>query len=521
MRVNRSESRIAWLCSSQVTSINLGFSGCISNIEINDQVVTLANSSSSMTITECIERPCNLTCNERDNLFRISNKYTCRCDDVSLFPTCRFDVDECALGQDNCTQGTKCINTLNGFDCIFKCTCDTCYNNGTCHEHLYSGIKTCECQSNYTGLRCETYLDGCWPSPCVHGTCVPVESGATCFCRIGFAGRYCDVEIDECQLSPCGHQGTCSGHVGGYTCACKDGYVGANCEININECASNPCKENELCQDDMNRYRCMRVHSACDENVCAHDGVCLRLSDKGHCYCTNGYHGVHCEVEVNECSSSPCSNGSSCVDGIGNYTCVCPPEFTGPHCDTVMTDCEISDCGSNGKCLNGTCICLDGYTGNRCESEIDPCVSSSCDYGAKCVPDYPSYTCSCPTGAIGRHCEFFQYCGIHSDEFVSDFDNLRAFPYGESAVQVSWELRNASNKPETRRFYVLRYLLEYSTVDNLFARNVTVNGTNVVLEDLNHLEFRFGIASIINDKDRLVCSKFSYVSGAVAPNISR
>ena len=512
------------MCSSQVTATK-GFSGCISYLKINDYVVNLTNSLSSMAITECIESQCDATCNERRNdLFGISNnKYACRCNNASLLPICHLDVDECALGQDNCSQGTKCVNTLNGFDCIFKCTCDTCYNNGTCQEHLYSGIKTCECQSNYTGLRCETYLDGCWPSPCVHGTCVPTESGATCLCRTGFTGRYCDVEIiDKCLSSPCDNQGTCSDHVCGYTCTCKDGYAGANCDININECASNPCKENQLCQDDINRYRCVRVHNACDDNVCEHDGVCLRLSDKNHCYCTNGYHGVHCEVEFNECSSGLCSNGSSCVDGIGNYTCVCLPEFTGRHCDIVMTDCEISECGSNGKCMNGTCICLNGYTGNRCESEIDPCLPSSCDYGAKCVPDYPSYTCSCPTGAIGRHCEIFLYCGIHSGDFVSDFDDLIPISYEEGAVQVSWKLRNTSNKPETKTgFRLLRYLLEYSTLDNLFARNVTVNGTDVVFENLNYMKFRFRIASIINDQDKLVCSNFSHFSRPVTPNISR
>ena len=42
-------------------------------------------------------------------------------------------------------------------------------------------------------------------------------------------------------------------------------------------------------------------------------------------------------------------------------------------------------------------------------SEVDECLINPCPEGAKCVEGVNTYTCECPEGNAGKHCDVGEY----------------------------------------------------------------------------------------------------------------
>lgn len=94
----------------------------------------------------------------------------CTCKPGWTGADCRTDINECALGTNDCIAASKCHNTDGGYECV--------------------------CEKGYDG-------DG-------------KVNGSGC------------QDVDECfeKMHNCGSQSICVNNEGGFTCNCKEGYVG-------------------------------------------------------------------------------------------------------------------------------------------------------------------------------------------------------------------------------------------------------------------------------------------------------
>ncbi|KYF55751.1 hypothetical protein BE04_51035 [Sorangium cellulosum] len=130
------------------------------------------------------------------------------CDGLTCQSGTCTDVNECALGTDNCDANAACTNTPGSFTCacnagyegdgvtctdIDECTAgtDNCDANAACTNT--TGSFTCACNAGYEGdgVTC-TNIDDCAGSPCLNGgTCIDGVSGFTCSCAAGYQGSVC------------------------------------------------------------------------------------------------------------------------------------------------------------------------------------------------------------------------------------------------------------------------------------------------------------------------------------------
>ncbi|XP_022807283.1 von Willebrand factor D and EGF domain-containing protein-like isoform X1 [Stylophora pistillata] len=317
------------------------------------------------------------------------------------------------------TDACQATSYVNITVSLVVCQCE---NNGSCVPHPNkprgSGFYDCQCLPGYTGEKCETNIDECLSYPCFRGRCIDGLNKYTCICDPGYVGSNCDIDYDDCSSSPCVH-GKCTDYTGAYRCTCDPGYSGPNCTIDINECESSPCRHGNCvnqvnnytchCQDGYTGRDCADEIDECQSSPCIR-GTCLDMINNYTCICPAGFTGVKCEEKINECLSSPCGNGT-CIDHVNNYTCNCHVGFAGLRCDIKIADCTIDSCYPNVTCFkNSDTIscgpCPVGFSGDgkNCE-DIDHCVNHACSNGGSCVDGINNYSCSCPAGYTGDHCE--------------------------------------------------------------------------------------------------------------------
>uniref|UniRef100_A0A8C3PPM1 Uncharacterized protein n=1 Tax=Calidris pygmaea TaxID=425635 RepID=A0A8C3PPM1_9CHAR len=108
------------------------------------------------------------------------------------------------------------------------CASSPCLNAGTCQD-LFNSFS-CACGAGWGGLLCESNLDECQSSPCVHGDCVDAVADFQCECFRGFIGKKCDINVDDCVRHQCLNGATCVDEVYGYSCKCPPQYSGPRCE---------------------------------------------------------------------------------------------------------------------------------------------------------------------------------------------------------------------------------------------------------------------------------------------------
>ncbi|XP_071617895.1 signal peptide, CUB and EGF-like domain-containing protein 2 isoform X2 [Heliangelus exortis] len=308
------------------------------------------------------------------------------------------DVDECALGFDDCHPDAICQNTPK----LYKCMCKVGYTG--------------------EGKKCED-IDECdndFNGGCVH-ECFNIPGNYRCTCYDGFMlahdGHNC-LDTDECMFNNGGCQHVCVNTVGSYECRCKEGFFLSD---NQHTCIHRS-EEGMSC---MNK-----------DHGCAH--IC-RETPKGGvaCECRPGF-----ELSKNQRSCIlTCNHGNggcqhTCDDADNGPICGCHPKYImhvdGKTClereDAVveisegnttagadvdkrvkrrllMETCAVNNGGCDRTCKDTStgvhCSCPVGFTlqfdGKTCK-DIDECQSNNggCDHF--CKNTVGSFDCSCRKG---------------------------------------------------------------------------------------------------------------------------
>nr|XP_014428507.1 protein crumbs homolog 2 isoform X2 [Pelodiscus sinensis] len=187
------------------------------------------------------------------------------------------------------------------------CTSSPCFHAGTC-EDLFNSFQ-CACSAGWEGPLCESNIDDCKSSPCVHGDCMDSVADFQCDCHRGYIGKRCHINVDDCVRHQCLNGATCVDGVYSYSCKCPPQYSGPRCEWPF------PPQQ-------------------CGKNfTCLNGGKCTSGTWGANCTCKPGFTGRNCQININECEPNPCQNGGTCQDSVNKYECVCSASYTGERCD--------------------------------------------------------------------------------------------------------------------------------------------------------------------------------------------
>ncbi|XP_047398618.1 sushi, nidogen and EGF-like domain-containing protein 1 isoform X13 [Sciurus carolinensis] len=265
-----------------------------------------------------------------------------------------------------------------------------CLNGGECIDDCVTGNPSysCSCLAGFTGRRCQLDVNECASHPCQNGgTCTHGVNSFSCECPAGFRGPTCESAQSPCDATECQNGGQCRAEGGSAVCVCQAGYTGTTCETDVDECDSDPCLNGGSCVDLVGSFAC----------------VCVEPF--GGPRCETGSHSV-----PDACLSAPCQNGGTCVDAEQGYVCECPEGFMGLDCreKVTATPCNMNtQCPDGGYCMEygGSYLCVCHTDHNVSHSLPSPCDSDPCFNGGSCDAQDDSYTCECPRGFHGRHCE--------------------------------------------------------------------------------------------------------------------
>ncbi|XP_019630752.1 PREDICTED: kielin/chordin-like protein isoform X25 [Branchiostoma belcheri] len=316
------------------------------------------------------------------NCVNTVGSYYCTCEagyQLSNDSSSCVDIDECAVGTDECHPTANCTNTIGSFTCscnighvgdgrvcldIDECDSGTadCDPAATCTNT--AGSYSCDCNDGYEGDG-KTCVATCYP-PCGLGSrCV----NGTCLCPPGFVGDACNADVDECVMTPGVCEFECMNTIGSYRCVCPAGFSlnpedQSTC-LDIDECEEPVCAQQ--CMNSYGSYKCN-----CDLGfVLDVDGFnCTELKLFP---CT--FDGVLYESgstwQVDQCTECSCNDGIILCSECPTLPCATTEQPEGdccPRCKACIQDgLEYQHLDSWSPMFDACqiCTCLEGET--QCE----------------------------------------------------------------------------------------------------------------------------------------------------------
>ncbi|XP_064385364.1 uncharacterized protein LOC135334155 isoform X9 [Halichondria panicea] len=286
------------------------------------------------------------------------------------------DVDECAMGIDNCDSNAECMNTEGSFNC-------TCNPGYTGDGLLCNDID--ECATNTNSCNANTV--------CTNG-----EGSFECMCDTGFSGDGVScANIDECaSLHNCHDNALCTDTMGSFNCVCDDGYRGDGVAcIDIDECDDNMdnCTEdNAECTNTIGSFTC-----ACDPGYSGDGTVC---------------------TDTDECAAGldNCHPNATCSNSVGSFSCDCYDDFFGDG-NICIPGVQLSLAPDRYSVLEGESLDVTMNVYNPSDENI---TVSGCFHILK-IELYVSYSFDVHAGAMFAQTETIMFPG---DDILNDMEKM-------------------------------------------------------------------------------------------------
>ena len=355
-------------------------------------------------VDECVN---GSVCDTNQVCRNFAGNYSCSCKDGwtlrgSEGDECQ-DLDECALGLDDCDIFASCVNTNGGFSC--ECMKGFRDKGRICTEYHCTNQTHNETRMSEANATAST------------------QELCTCVGEYLNTGRICE-DIDECKwgLFHCPPSAPiCQNLIGGYECKC-DAVDNSSCD-SVNPCDSS----NNTCNDEM---------------------TCIAVGIEHYCVCPEGYiedqNATGC-IDIDECIYpqfyGSCDPDADCVNLNGSYECQCRPGFfqSGDSCFEIdecngtisqtltggLPECKAGICASSQTCIyrnisssgsgndNATLVCAcddsDGWKIDCIEAIVEVIQSAENVTSVISIPWYLAVNSS-STSSINSQSSFVHNC---------------------------------------------------------------------------------------------------------------
>ncbi|KAH9509854.1 hypothetical protein Btru_045434 [Bulinus truncatus] len=373
---------------------------------------------------------------------------------------------------------------------ILISVCPSCNGHGMCDpnstietEYLNGAfqILRCLCYPAYTGLYCNSELDGCESKPCSKGqNCTDLTAAQQGNSSIGYACGPCPagfinvnrtcIDINECSNTSLCHQ-MCVNTEGSYKCQCYEGY-----NISV--------RDNKRCTNFTCSYCNMNKTLSCNSTF-------------ETCTCKPGWGGQYCNINLNACTRNSCRDGLLCVERDNGFDCLCHNSAQ-PSASGTCEDCNRTITNSGGVIMSTnyplnypndahcTWTILSNQTGAIVTLNITEYDVEGCPYDYLTIYDGNSSRAS----QIGQFCNsapglITSSGGALHLVFISDDSTGGKGFIGTYTVQTKCKLKNCSHSCEvisTNPRIEQCVCPEWSRLDpNNSSRCVEINACNTTI----------------------------------------